>query len=794
MKELIAKTFSKGYNRTLENHTKMVLNIGVYCAENTIKDVKNLMQEDKDLFKKYVALSCILHDIGKSTSTLQTFYKKVNTSLTDDGTENKGIQHNVYSWAFSNIIKSFNTQPKYQEIVGNAILYHHVVTEENTKYNNKYFLRFLQEDEDVLDKMKQFYLMMLDYCENTFNITFNENDRTFIENFEEDIRAYDLPSTWYNKITHFTPKEWQISSFQDMCRAILIYADRTVSNERNNTELFLNNDINYFDYLTNKTISNDTKQVYEIKWEETFNNVDYKRLDEQLNAVNVITNNDNVKLFANAGFGKTLIGLLWVLNSRKKTVWVVPRNIIACNTYNRLEEDMRKLGINNMKIALILGGEVVKKNFVTADDVTDVDIIITNIDSILNTQIKNATSKYMYDVYSTNLIFDEYHEFVCNEQLFPMFIKLMMSRVRYTTSKTILMSATPIDFSVFGLKDELHIHECEKHNGNMEVQINVYDELDVNNIKNDSFIITHTIQQAQNVYISIPNEDKDIIHSNYTEEDRTNHTETLYNKHNKHSNINERNIVVSTNIIGVGLDVSAKHIYDYIVGPESTIQRCCGRGGRFGEKEYNNQIEYNVITSQDNSSKFFIKNTYHENLTDKWKDKLISLNGTTITKADIYEIYNDFVTDNKGIYDEYYKQCFLEAQENMIKPYKSSKKSTKKDDVKYISNNTNSIRNSSSKNVFVIAKTNEGKWSDVINIDIQTLERKETNDGNNINKRKEFMKLNKDERFEYKNLKYRINNDFTIDSLTRIATSSKSPIPLFNFSYSKQIGLYFNEK
>ena len=126
--------------------------------------------------------------------------------------------------------------------------------------------------------------------------------------------------------------------------------------------------------------------------------------------------------------------------------------------------------------------------------------------------------------------------------------------------------------------------------------------------------------------------------------------------------------------------------------------------------------------------------------------------------------------------------------------YKSSKKSTKKDDVKYISNNTNSIRNSSSKNVFVIAKTNEGKWSDVINIDIQTLERKETNDGNNINKRKEFMKLNKDERFEYKNLKYRINNDFTIDSLTRIATSSKSPIPLFNFSYSKQIGLYFNEK
>ena len=708
-------------------------------------------------------------------------------------TENKGIQHNVYSWAFSNLIKSFNIHPKYQEIVGNAILYHHVVTEENMKLNNKYYLRFLQEDNNVLDKMKKFYIMMLDYCEKTFNISFNENDRTFIENFEEDIRTYDLPSTWYNQVTHFTPKEWQISSFQDMCRAILIYADRTVSNERNNTEMFLNNDKDYFEYLTNKSISNNTKQISEIKWEKTFNNIDYKRLKEQLNAVNVITNNDNVKLFANAGFGKTLIGLLWVLNSRKKTVWVVPRNIIAHNTYNSLEDDMKKLGINNMKIALILGGEIIKTNFVTADDLTDVDILITNIDCVLNTQIKNSISKYMYDIYSTNLIFDEYHEFVCNEQLFPMFIKLMISRVRYTTSKTILMSATPIDFSVFGLKDELHIHECEKHNGNMQVQINVFNELVVNNIKNDSFIITHTIQQAQKVYNSISNENKDIIHSNYTDEDRTYHTEALYKKHNKNSIINERNIIVSTNIIGVGLDVSAKHIYDYIVGPESTIQRCCGRGGRFGEKEYNNKIEYNVITSQDNSSKFFIGNTYHGMLTLKWKDILMTLNGTTITKADIYELYNKFIIDNKPIYDDFYKQCFLEAQENKIKPYKAYKKSTKKDDEKYISNNPNSIRNNSTKNVFVIARNNDGNWSDVINIDIQSLERKETNDGNIINKRKEFMKHNKDERFEYKNLKYRINNDFTLDSLIRIALSSKSPIPLFNFSYSKEIGLYFNE-
>ena len=332
---LIAKTFSKGKNRYLIDHTKMVLNLSVYCAQQLINNVNKMFKEDKDTFIKCVALSAILHDIGKSTTDLQKFYKKVNCNLTEDGSELKGTQHNVYSWAFSNIIKSFKDKPKYEEIVGHSVLYHHVISENNISLTNKHCLRNLYYDNDVLSKMKEFYLLMLDYCENTFDIQFTESDKTFIDDFEENIQEVNIPQTYYSNITHFSPREWELNAMKNLCRACLIFADRTISNEQFNCEAFYNNDINYFNSLINN-VSNKTIKLEDIDWNNVYENIDNERLNEQLQAVESFEKYSNVKLFGNAGIGKTLIGLMWFLKTNKKTLWIVPRNIIAKNTYNSL--------------------------------------------------------------------------------------------------------------------------------------------------------------------------------------------------------------------------------------------------------------------------------------------------------------------------------------------------------------------------------------------------------------------------------------------------------------------------
>lgn len=786
---LIAKTIPNGKNRLLLDHTKMVLNLSVYCATNLIKNVSNLFKEDKEAFIKCVALSAILHDIGKSTSELQNYYTKKSSKYTEDGSEQKGMQHNIYSWAFTGLIKSLKDKPIYADIISHSILYHHVISEENSNITNKFCLRNLYEDNDTLNKMKEFYLSMIEYCENTFNIQFTDNDKTFIDNFEDDVREEQIPSTYYSTITHFTPKEWELNAFKNLCRACLIFADRIVSNENDNTEAFINNDIDYFNQLTNN-VNPKSIQLDDIDWSTIYENLDTNRLNEQLKAVNAIEEHSNVKLFGNAGIGKTLIGLMWFLKTNKKTLWITPRNIIAQSTYQSLDKELKHMGLTDVNIALYHGGEFKAMNFSSNDVIKDTDILVTNIDSILNTHLKNNTSVYMYDIYNTNIIFDEYHEFVCEQPLFHMFIRLLMTRLRYTNTKSLLMSATPIDLSMFGpSNNELYEHNCTIHNGGMNVRINTLPDIDMNDIKDDSFIITHTVAQTQKLYDEIPYQNKEILHSNYTDEDRKLHEDNVNNLHDKHSIVENRNVVVGTNIIGTGLDISAKNIYDYCYSPEATIQRCCGRSGRFGEKEYNNQVEYNVILKEDNSSKFFIRNSYDYELYKNWKNILISLDNNNISKLDLYNIYNTFKLDNKELYIKYYKECFYSSQNNNIKPYKASK--TKKDN-KFIANNKNSIRNNNSKNVFVTAKMNDNTWSDVLDIDMITLERKETDDSGIIKLRKQFIKGNQDPRFKY-NIKGR-KIWFTLDEVAKLAYTSESPIPLFNFQYCKNKGLYFVEE
>lgn len=787
---LIAKTIPNGKNRLLLDHTKMVLNLSVYCAKELIKNVSKMFQSDKDAFIKCVALSAILHDIGKSTSELQTFYSKKNCKLTEDGSEVKGVQHNIYSWAFSGIIQSLKDNPKYEDIISHSVLYHHVISEENANLTNKFCLRNLVEDDNTLNKMKEFYLLMVEYCEKTFDIQFTNSDKTFIEDFEEYVREEQIPTTYYSTITHFTPKEWELNAMKNLCRACLIFADRMISNANLNSEAFYNNDIEYFNHLTNN-IKPKSIQLSDIDWSNVYENLDESRLNEQLKAVESVEEHSNVKLFGNAGIGKTLIGLMWFLKTNKKTIWITPRNIIANSTYESLKNEIEHIGLKDVNIALYHGGEFKAKNFDSDNIVADTDILVTNIDSILNTHLKNNTSVYMYDIYNTNIIFDEYHEFVCEQPLFHMFIRLLMTRIRYTDTKTLLMSATPIDLSMFGAKGELYEHNCLIHNGDMNVQINMCSEIDMNNLKDDSFIITHTVAQAQKLYDLIPFANKEILHSNYTDTDRAHHTNEVYKSHNKYSVVEERNTVVGTNIIGTGLDISAKNIYDYCYSPEATIQRCCGRSGRFGEPYYNNQVEYNVVLKEDNSSQFFIRNSYDYELTQKWKERLVELDNTMITKIELYNIYNQFKLDNKDLYSDFYKKCFAVSQDHNIKPYKSTK-NKKVDGSKYVSNNKNSIRNNDSKNVFVTAQMVDGSWCDAMEIDMITLERKETNDGRNINERKKFIKHYKDERFEYKPKVRKIF--FTLEEVAKLAYTSTSPIPLFNFKYCKNKGLYLIEK
>ena len=215
------------------------------------------------------------------------------------------------------------------------------------------------------------------------------------------------------------------------------------------------------------------------------------------------------------------------------------------------------------------------------------------------------------------------------------------------------MSATPLRFDKTYFNDgEMNVHflKAKAYNGEMKVKVNFFDLNDINYLPStvrDSFIICNTVKQSQRLFKLIGGKDDILIHSRFPSVRRNEIEEEIYHCHGKGSCVNNRNNIIGTNIIGVGLDISAKTIYDFVVTPENTIQRGCGRGGRFNEKEYNNEIIYNVCNLiNDKGNRMLINSQTNNNLHDKWLKILKSFDGLTITKDKLYELYYDFYDEN----------------------------------------------------------------------------------------------------------------------------------------------------
>jgi hypothetical protein len=59
---------------------------------------------------------------------------------------------------------------------------------------------------------------------------------------------------------------------------------------------------------------------------------------------------------APAGFGKTLLGLLWNFKRGRKLIWVCPRNIVAESVYKSINEELDNFGIDFLSTELYLSG------------------------------------------------------------------------------------------------------------------------------------------------------------------------------------------------------------------------------------------------------------------------------------------------------------------------------------------------------------------------------------------------------------------------------------------------------
>jgi DEAD/DEAH box helicase len=718
--------------------------------------------------------------------------KKIFCNATDDGVEplisKDIITHNILSWAFALTETDLNNQPW----ALSAILYHHVVYGHLSDISARNIMIDLTDDEketffSFLNEINQYLRERFD-----FSIQLDDsNDGSVTPN--STTLYYDM---YINQSRSNVGVQLEGNTLYTVARSVLIYADRLASSYPTFADRFANNDIELInslleDDLCSKTIPDDNY----LDWAYNGNtaNYDIERLQEQNVLMDKIDKCDNNVINASAGFGKTLIGLRWIMRNKKRVLWLTPRNVIANGTYDSIISELDTMGYyNRISVGLLLQGE-----YKYGDE--NSDIIVTNIDNFLSMMVKNNMAHNLLKELSGNVIFDEYHEFLCEQPLFAAFISYAYTRTNWTNSKSLFLSATAIRFDDYFCWDNINFIRPKAYNGDMKVKIHINKYNDINEFHlpetdKDSLVITHTVKQAQMIYKNVSQNlnDTSLLHAMFTDTRRKEIEDMLYKTHGKKSPVEQRNAVIGTNALSTGLNISAHNIYDFIINPEGTIQRGCGRGGRFGEKEYD-CVNYHVcILEGDKSSDTFISRTYDKDLYFKWYKMLEEYNDKIITKDKLYELYDEFYSNNESLFMEYIYNTFTKSASCLkhFYPYATHKKDKNKSDIKKLSKSYSYRGEGNS--IYVTARytDNDELVCEPIVIDVTRILEDEIKEKEAQKYHYNEFKKNSDKSFKhiYKGWHACFPEDWF-----RIALSYDTPLALYFARYNDEIGLIMNE-
>jgi len=730
MKKILAK--SNGV--TLIEHSSYVAERALYILEEMYLEESDYYfdADEKKVFIDIVKVSALLHDIGKCTTAFQENLKSKNETRKDV------FLHNEIGWAFLEKYLKFDSS--YKHFVTDCVLYHHGI---------KNYPKTLPTSESILD-------------------TISISDKNIMKKYLTTVLSKD----YLKEVTvdYVLPKYYGENVLRDdinedikkmFFRTILVSADRMI----------------------------DTSSQSNIYRENPLYNLDTFDKNERLDNQIKISEDKSKNLIVNAaaGFGKTLTGLLWnIKSSDKKLIWVCPRNTVAESVYYSILSELENINCN-LKVELFLTSETKKKNHNDTEEFNS-DIIITNIDNFLSPNLKNPILSRLYYIAKCDVVFDEYHEFITREAYFSLFTNMLKMRTMFTNSKTMLLSATPINIhSIIDptlkctkILPSENTHYPSAHSKEYKVSLIDYGNVEV---KDNSLYVFNNVSNSQR--FKFENNKLDLFHSKFENKKKEEMFDSIYKTYNKKSSRNiVKNSLCSTLIIQASIDISFNHLYESVMSHLATAQRI-GRVNRWGD--ISEECTINIFKSHNHIEKETVSKLYNTELMDSWYTFLESKDIKYITLDEFYELYNEYSVKEVNAFSKYLSNVHRESLANLKKiSFVYTKSSKSESDI--IKSGSNKLRCSNAQ-VFYICKRECGTWSDPFTKSVTygfDQHFKETSKTlSNI--KKTIKSLKGDDRFDYGN-KYK-NDKMTIDSFRRCAVFSNTPYITYNNVYSETYGL-----
>lgn len=812
IRKLKAKNDKGTLSSTIISHSLATARLAIRVLDNWLLS-KSIMSREQDSelsgIRKAVATAAMLHDIGKITDDFQKKLKK-NVPVIDNFDEAQPIdadwenpksrkqqyyRHNVMSWALALKMINFRNS-RYTDKILSAVLYHHVVYQKDiytigcnsTTAGDAFSILSTDERHKAKELISELSRISSDEFGTSFKLssTVSSDDKK-LEEQNLTVKITDPSvSQSYNEAAKYT-----------IIRTVLINADRMLATYPELESHIISNDFSEADSLIKHIdVLEHADAFKDFDMDSVKSLYDKARFDKQLDTLNIASdffnkNGGTFKLSASAGWGKTLFGILYTIMTGKKTIWVLPINLIADGTYRSIKSEIERMKLQD-KLSV---GLYMKGSYVYGDENSDILIMI--IDSFLAPLYRNTDAHLFIRRLGCNVIFDEYHEFFTGEPLFAGFINTMFARNWYTDSNTLLMSATPRTLQVFELFSKYGKfieYRPEPFNGNMNIKVRfkkVLHSSSLNITSNDAFVIMPTISSAQEVYEKQKASEDDILHSRFIDSDRKIKEERLYSAHDKHSIREDRNVEYGTHILITGNDISANSVYEVPMCPDKTIQAVFGRCGRFMEKFYKNKGNYYVVEVTDKDQRAAITKLRNQMLSDelckRWIEMLREYDGKTMTKNELYALWEKFYRDNRADIQKAEYVFIREAYRSLydMRPY-ATRKRNQESDVKILpskpgwrgENNT----------IFVIPENIKAD-KDAIKIDSTSVEFLDDEWNHTAMKKKTNFMMRRIPNFKYifRNGKYMDKKE-----MFRYAKNENTPLLLTTFVYRSDIGLVSN--
>lgn len=600
-------------------HSRSVARIAEFLA-------KKLLSEDYlfDNLHKIIK-AALIHDIGKCEKRFQDFLMSIIKQLDIDpkDVEDLDFFHQELSWAIAMCVLN---KVEYESAL-NSIYWHHA---------KPIFDEFKLNDSisNILNKITD------DDINNIYdNLSILIPDLLSIDEFKLNVNKY-------KNSAEKTP-DYYYNVDNDSNRNSIIYRSIIITSDRISSGLSLDDvERSILDDEFCEQLLDNNKEILNFTLPSHY---DKARINRQLDIVNKCNENKTSVVKAPAGFGKTLIGLLWTVGRLNKLLWVCPRNIIVESVYDSILEEIKNIGLENkISVELFLTGKR-QKSTNPEIKVFQSDIVVTNIDNFLSPIAKNRFGLWSADILKRDVVFDEYHEFICDSALFSGFIEIMTIRHNIVKCNTVLLSATPSLYHIlwdnrFSQNKTKILPNNNSHYPAAHTKpynIGYIEEGDLINEKN-SLIMTNSIHNSQLKKKELGIEV--LVHSNFLDEDRIKIFEKIFDNYKKGSQNNDKPSVVSAPIIQASMDISFWKINVSVLSPEALLQ-VIGRCGRWGEYLELFINLFKIVGDGKQSEQTAINMLYDKELNILWckyiEDKIVQYNSKMLLD-DLYIIYNEF--------------------------------------------------------------------------------------------------------------------------------------------------------